>query len=73
MPAELSEESKNKEFKCTDFRDGEMFYFNSNTITNMRAGFGTDHSYDMIDTNGTKHTMTSGMESHMKCVEVKEK
>lgn len=65
----IADESKNKHMTCTDTRDGETFGFNSNNITNIRIGIGSDSSIDVVDDFGTKRTLSSSMELFIKCVE----
>jgi len=66
---ELSEEDENKTKICTDIRDGEVFSFNTNTVTNMRAGFGAPSTFDMVTTGGKKMTLSSAMAAYLKCVD----
>lgn len=65
----LSEESKNKTVRCTDLRDGEVFTYKSNTVTNIRIG--TDSSFDFVDTKGNKRTARASHEVFLKCKLVK--
>ncbi len=67
----VSEESKNKVITCTDTRDGEIFTFKTNDITNVRSGFMADSSFDVVDQNGIKRTLTSISHIYIKCIEVK--
>lgn len=67
--AEISDEDKNKIITCTDTRDGEVFSFNTDTVTNMRAGFGSPSTYDMVTTDGKKMTLSSDMAAYLKCVD----
>ena len=68
----ISDEDKNKNFKCIDFRDNSVFIFNTSTITDTRIGFaGAESSYKIVDNNGTNRILKSSMESYMKCEETK--
>lgn len=68
VDAKVSEKDLNKTITCTDTRDGTSFAFNTSNVTNVRAGFGADHSFDVVDNDGVFHRMTSRMEVYLKCV-----
>ena len=57
--AEISKEDLNKVKTCTDTRDGEVFSFNTNTVTNVRVGYGAPSTFDMVTTDGDKMTISS--------------
>jgi hypothetical protein len=67
--AELTEGSKGRHFTCTDFRDGDVFRYSTDTITNVRMGIGTDSSFDLVDETGKSRTLKTSMEAYVKCVE----
>jgi len=69
VKAHVSEEDANKLMVCTDTRDGEVFSFNTNTVTNMRAGFGVPSSFDILTTEGKEMTLNNNMEAWLKCVD----
>lgn len=69
MEGSLSESSKNKNVKCTDTRDGEVFTYNTNTATNVRIGT-SGGSLDVVDSNGVSRHLSSPMELYLKCVVV---
>ncbi len=64
---DVAEEDRNKIMTCTDTRDGEVFQFNTNTITNVRAGIGAPSSFDIVTLDGRKITLNSNMEAWLKC------
>ncbi len=66
---ENSAENRNKHKVCTDTTDRESFSFYSNGITNVRIGIGADSSFQIIDDNGVKRTLSSGMDLFLKCVD----
>lgn len=57
-----------KHMICTDTRDGETFGFDTENITNVRIGVGSDSSFNVIDDSGKVRTMRKSMESYVKCV-----
>ena len=63
----VSEDDLNKVMVCTDTRDGEVFSFNTNTVTNVRQGFGAPHTMEVTTLNGDKRTLNSDMEVWLKC------
>ena len=70
MKAEVSEDDLNKIKICTDTRDGEVFSFNTNSMTNVRAGFGgAESSVDIVTFEGKKMTVYARMEAYIKCVD----
>ena len=70
LDGEMDENSRNRLIKCTDTRDGEIFYYNTNTVTNVRVGIGAPTSFDIMITDGKRMTLNSDMEVYLKCVEV---
>lgn len=64
---DIDEKDRNKLMVCKDFRDGEMFSFNTNTITNVRIGVGAPSAFDVTTTDGKKKTLSSTMEAWLKC------
>ena len=66
--ADITEQSRNRLATCTDFRDGEVFIFNTNTVTNVRYGFGVEHTMDIVTTDGKKRSLSIGMTAYLKCV-----
>lgn len=72
MKSSIDEESKNKQVSCVDTRDGETFQFNTNSIYDVRVGYGADTSFSLTDDDGKKRTLTSSMEVFMKCEDVNE-
>ena len=60
-------EDLNKIVICKDARDGEIFSFNSNTITNVRRGFGAPGSVDITTDDGKKMTLSDDMSLWLKC------
>ena len=67
----IVERQKNKMMKCVDTRDGEVFYFNTNTVHNIYIGYGSPHRYDVVTSNGDTMTLKSDMEIYLKCKECK--
>lgn len=64
---EVVGEDKNKIMDCTDIRDGDIFSFNTNSITNIRLGIGSPNTADIVTLSGKNMTISSGMESYIKC------
>jgi len=58
----------NKQMTCTDFRDGEVFTFNTNNITSTRIGFGVSPSVRLIDDSGRERAISDDMD-YLKCEE----
>lgn len=68
VDAEINEETKNSIITCKDTRDGEVFSFYGNTVTNVRSGYlGAASTFDMVTTDGIEMTLSSDMEAYMKC------
>ena len=67
----LATESLNKVLMCTDNRDGSVFYFNTNTITNFRRGFGAPHEFDVVTHKGVKMHLSTADKMYVKCEEQK--
>ena len=66
--SDLSDKSRNQVHRCTDTRDGEEFTYNTNTITNVRAGWlGADSSFELTDMEGNKRYVQSSDTSWLKC------
>lgn len=63
----VSDDIKNKQMVCTDTRDGEVFGFNTNNITNVRIGYGAETSFDVVDDTGLKRTLYKSMQLFLKC------
>jgi len=63
----IVERQKNKMMKCVDTRDGEVFYFNTNTVHNIYIGYGAPPRYDIVTTNGDTMRLKSDMEIYLKC------
>ena len=60
--------NKNEVKVCTDTRDGETFSFNTNSVTNVRRGvLGEPTTFDVIDGEGNKRSLSSSMEVYLKC------
>ena len=72
MPATMSEDSKNKVIRCTDTRDGEEFIYNTNDVSEIRAGIGGASVVTLTDSEGRVRTISSTAEAWLKCVEVKD-
>lgn len=56
--------------EVTDTRDGEVFYYNNNTITNPMRGVGTASSINIVTSEGKKMTITTDMMTYLKWREV---
>lgn len=69
----LSNEDMDKIVTCKDARDGEVFEFNTNTISNVRRGLGVPSSFDIVTIDGKKMTLNSSMETWLKCEKDKRK
>ena len=67
----MAEEDRNKEMRCVDTRDGETFYFNTSTVTDLRVGILCSTSFYVVTSDSVKKRLTSDMELYIKCVEVK--
>lgn len=65
--ASVSKKDMNKLMVCKDFRDGETFQFNTNTVTNISQGIGAPTSFDIVTTTGKVMTLNSDMEDYIKC------
>lgn len=70
VEGKLTDDSKNKWMQTTDTRDGEVFYYNTNTIHDIRIGFGAESSYKIVTTKDDTLLFHTNMESWMKTVEV---
>ena len=66
MNGELPEYEKNKLKKCVDMRDGETFYFNTNSIHDIRVGIGCPTSFKIVTTNGDTVLLNDNMEAWLK-------
>ncbi len=55
---------------CKDLRDGEIFYFNSRSIKNLKWNPFGHNSLDITTHDGKEMKLHSGMESWLKCGEV---
>jgi hypothetical protein len=64
---DVAKEDLDKIMTCKDTRDNGTFQFNTNTIRNHRAGFGAPSSFDITTLDGRDMTLTSDMESWLKC------
>ena len=70
IEGKLDESDKNKLTECIDTRDGEVFIFNTNTITNVRLDLiNSTGSFDIITLEGIKKTLNSNSEIFLKCTE----
>ena len=59
---------ENLVWECIDSRDGEKFKYNTDTISNVRIGFGGSSSrYDIVILTGEKKIMDSRFEEWIKC------
>lgn len=63
----LAETSRNVVIVCKDSRDGEIFSFNTNTVTNVRIGFGAPSTFDVITSDGKKRMLSSTLDTVIKC------
>lgn len=57
--------------ECKDFRDNEVFQFNTENIFSIKVRPSGRASFRVIDTEGRERYLTSTMESYMKCKELK--
>lgn len=64
---DVAEHDKNKIMECTDTRDGEKFSFNTNDVKNVRQGIGAPSAFDVTTTDGKEKTLSSDMETFLKC------
>lgn len=71
IPTEVSKEDRNKVFTCTDTRDGEVFSFNSNDITEIRHGIGANGHMKFTDLKGVERTIPANADAWLKCDEGK--
>lgn len=62
-----AEESKNRMMVCTDTRDGEVFRYNTNNITNIHMSISGVTSFNITTTNGDIKLLKSSMEVYLKC------
>lgn len=69
IEGQLPEGEQNKLMVCKDFRDGETFSFNTNTITDIRVGIGSPTTFKIITISGEVKTLSSSMEAYLKCKE----
>lgn len=70
VSGDLTDESRDKHYTCTDTRDGEVFSFSGSTVTQVRAGvLGGSSSFTVIDDSGEERTLRSNMEVYLKCEE----
>lgn len=65
---QVADESINKEMFCTDSRDGEVFKFNTNTVTDIRRGIGAPTTFTITTHSGDERILSSDMEAYIKCV-----
>ena len=63
----IAENSKNKIVQCTDTRDGEVFSFLSNNVSNARISLDGNHGFSVVDTDGNYRELNKSMESYLKC------
>ena len=63
-------ETGNKLMECKDTRDGEVFRFNTKTITNIRVGFLAPTTFDLVTLDGRKKSLSDQAEAWLKCEEV---
>lgn len=72
LDATVAPEDMDRVYVCTDTRDGEVFSYNTNTITNARITIlgGGPSSMDIVTTDGRKMTVTSAMTAWWKCKEL---
>jgi len=70
LEGSISKEDLNKQMKCVDFRDGEVFTFNSNNITDAKSTLGGEGSFRVTTDQGDNIRITSSMEAFIKCKQV---
>ena len=66
----FDEGKENAWVQVTDMRDGEVFYYNNNTINNPVRGVGVPSSVDIVTSDGRKMTINSDMMAYLKFREV---
>lgn len=64
---DLDEKDRNKDVACTDTRDGEVFQFNTSSMSNIRVGIGAPSSFDVVTTGGRQMTLIGNMAAWLKC------
>jgi len=67
MEGDVSDGGRNKMMVCKDFRDGETFSFNTNTIKNVRIGIVAPTTFDVVTVDGKAKTLSSEMVPWLKC------
>lgn len=67
--SKIAEKDLNKIMDCIDFRDGEKFSFNTNSMTNIRIGIGIPTTVDIVTESGKKMTYNTEMDAYIKCEE----
>ena len=64
---EVPENQPNKTMRCVDFRDGEVFYFDTKTMVNARIGIFAPSTVEVTTYSGKKKILSSDAEVWMKC------
>ena len=65
---DVSRDSENRRFYCTDSRDGEMFSFYGTTVRNAKTRLlWADTCFDVTDDDGVDRTLCASYEAFMKC------
>jgi hypothetical protein len=69
LPASIKK-APNRRIRCTDTRDGEVFYVNTDTVRNVAVGYlGAEDCVTVTDENGTDRRMCTSDKAFIKCVE----
>jgi hypothetical protein len=57
-----------KKVSCTDTRDGEKFWFSSQSISDVKVGYlGADTCFNFEDDRGLQRRMCESYEAFIKC------
>lgn len=67
VSGEVSQNDLNKVVTCKDVRNGDVFSFNTSSITNVRVGFDGQPSFDIVTNNGRRININKKMDTWLKC------
>ena len=67
----LDKSELDKSVTCTDTRDGEVFTFLTNNVTNVTSSTSNGASFDVVTTEGKSMHITSAAEAWLKCTKEK--
>lgn len=61
---------KSQTMHCIDFRDGEQFTFNTDTIRDVVIGIGTQSHFALTDNKGNIRILSSELSASIKCTPI---